>query len=97
MTAPVVCDASAVVALLVDAGPDGRWVAAAVRNATLVAPYLLPFEVAAVILTIAVVAAVMPPSLAEPVSATATGASSVPWIVMVRVWLSKPPAPSLTW
>jgi len=49
MTAPVVCDASAVVALLVDAGPDGRWVAAAVRDATLVAPYLLPFEVANVL------------------------------------------------
>jgi predicted nucleic acid-binding protein len=49
MTAPVVCDASAVVALLVDSGPDGRWVTATVREATLAAPDLLPFEVANVL------------------------------------------------
>ena len=42
------------------------------------------------------VAGVIPPSFADPVSATATGASSVPWIVMVRVVLLVPPWPSLT-
>jgi predicted nucleic acid-binding protein len=40
----VVLDASAAVALLSDAGPAGRWVAATVTGATLVAPGLMPFE-----------------------------------------------------
>ncbi len=44
MTAGLVCDASAVVALLLDAGPDGRWVAEAVSGSQLAAPSLLPFE-----------------------------------------------------
>lgn len=45
MSRTAVCDASAIVALLVDAGPDGRWSAAALEGATLIAPALLPFEV----------------------------------------------------
>jgi predicted nucleic acid-binding protein len=40
----VVCDASAVVALLLDAGPHGQWVAEALSGAQLAAPSLLAFE-----------------------------------------------------
>ncbi len=43
------CDASAVVALLLDAGPDGRWVTGALTGADLVAPGLLPFEAANIV------------------------------------------------
>ena len=39
-------DASAVVALLVDQGTPGRWVAGQVAGHVLMAPELLPFEVA---------------------------------------------------
>ena len=46
MTARVVCDASALVALLVDAGADGRWVTDALAGADLAAPSLLRFEAA---------------------------------------------------
>jgi predicted nucleic acid-binding protein len=42
----VVCDASALVALLVDGGPDGEWAAAALTGTDLLAPHLAPFEVA---------------------------------------------------
>lgn len=49
MTARVVCDASAVVALLLDGGPDGRWVTDALTGADLAAPGLLPFEAANII------------------------------------------------
>lgn len=45
----VVCDASAVVALLLDGGPDGRWATDALTGADLVAPSLLPFEAANII------------------------------------------------
>lgn len=46
MTQKVV-DSSAVVAMLTDAGPDGRWATAELSDATtLVAPALMPFEVA---------------------------------------------------
>ncbi len=45
----VVCDASAVVALLLDSGPDGRWAADALTGAHLAAPHLLAFEVANII------------------------------------------------
>lgn len=41
----VVCDASAVVALLVDGGADGRWAARVLGGADLAAPTMLPFEV----------------------------------------------------
>lgn len=44
MGAIAVCDASAVVALLLDAGPDGRWAAEMLGGAGLVAPTLVMFE-----------------------------------------------------
>ena len=44
----VVIDASALVAALVDDGPDGRW-AESLLTAELAAPYLLPVEVASVL------------------------------------------------
>jgi predicted nucleic acid-binding protein len=43
------CDASVVVTLLVDAGPDGVWAAETLAGATLYAPALLPFECANII------------------------------------------------
>lgn len=45
----VVCDASAVVAVLLDAGPDGRWATDALTGVDLAAPSLLPFEAANII------------------------------------------------
>lgn len=45
----VVCDASAVVALMLDVGPDGRWATNALTGAELAAPSLLPFEAANII------------------------------------------------
>lgn len=41
-----VIDASAVVAILIDAGPDGEWVANTVEGATLHAPDLMLYEAA---------------------------------------------------
>ncbi len=49
MSAPVVCDASAIVALLLDSGADGRWVTTAVSEADLAAPSLVQFEAANII------------------------------------------------
>lgn len=46
MSTPVVCDASAVVALLLDGGPDGAWAATALAPAQLAAPSLIAFETA---------------------------------------------------
>lgn len=46
---PVVCDASVVVALLLDSGPDGEFAAAALSGRRLVAPAHMPFEAANVI------------------------------------------------
>ncbi len=46
MSRPVVCDASAVVALLLDSGPDGRWASSELSDAELLAPSLIMFEVA---------------------------------------------------
>jgi predicted nucleic acid-binding protein len=40
----VVCDASALTALLIDGGPDGQWAAAVVADAELIAPSLVDFE-----------------------------------------------------
>lgn len=40
----IVCDASAVVAALVDSGVDGQWAAGKLTGAELFAPGLLPFE-----------------------------------------------------
>lgn len=45
----VVVDASAVVALLTDAGPAGSWVTATVTGAALSAPELMPYEVSNVL------------------------------------------------
>lgn len=45
----MVCDASAVVAVLLDAGPDGCWATDALTGAELAAPGLLFFEAANII------------------------------------------------
>ena len=45
----VVCDASALVALLLDGGPDGQWVTDALGGADLAAPSLVGFEAANII------------------------------------------------
>lgn len=42
----VVCDASALVALLLDVGPDGEWAARSLAGAELVAPALVDWEAA---------------------------------------------------
>lgn len=44
-----VCDASAVVATLLDAGPDGRWATEALNGVNLVAPSLVNYEVSNII------------------------------------------------
>ena len=49
MSDRVVCDSSALVALLVDAGPSGRWAAATLAGTELVAPHLVLFEAANVL------------------------------------------------
>lgn len=49
MTGAIVCDASALVAVLVDSGPAGRWAAERIRGGLLAAPHLLGFEVANVL------------------------------------------------
>ena len=49
MSARLVCDASALVALLLDEGPDGRWVTQTLRGAELAAPSLVSFESANII------------------------------------------------
>lgn len=49
MRARIVCDSSALVAALVDAGPEGRWAADHLGSADVAAPHLLPFEVANVL------------------------------------------------
>lgn len=49
MNGHVVCDASALVALLLDGGPDGRWATEALTGIDLAAPSLVEFECANVI------------------------------------------------
>ena len=49
MTARVVCDASALVAVLLDGGPDGRWATDRLAGAHLMAPSLLAYETANII------------------------------------------------
>jgi predicted nucleic acid-binding protein len=49
VTSRVVCDASAVVAALLDSGDDGQWAATQLTGGELYAPTLLPFECANVI------------------------------------------------
>lgn len=44
MSRRVVCDASAIVALLLDSGPDGRWATSELSDADLLAPSLIRFE-----------------------------------------------------
>lgn len=46
MNRRVVCDASAIVALLLDAGPEGRWATSELSDADLLAPSLVRFEAA---------------------------------------------------
>ena len=45
----LVCDASALVALLLDSGPDGQWVTGMLTDADIAAPSLLQFESANII------------------------------------------------
>ena len=45
----LVCDASAVVTVLLDSGPDGEWLTRRLGSADLFAPSLLPFECSNVI------------------------------------------------
>lgn len=49
MTARLVADASAIVALLTDSGPDGRWAANMMGDADLYAPSAMPFECASIL------------------------------------------------
>ena len=49
MTRRLVCDASALVTALLDAGEDGVWAAQRLAGAELFAPALLPFECANII------------------------------------------------
>ena len=49
MSGRVVCDASALVALLLDDGPDGQWAAQALAGATLAAPAVVAFETANIV------------------------------------------------
>jgi predicted nucleic acid-binding protein len=49
VSARVVCDASALVAVLLDSGPDGQWVSEVLAGADLVAPSLIGFEAANII------------------------------------------------
>lgn len=49
MSARVVCDASALIAVLLDAGPDGQWASRAVAGHDLTAPTLISFECANII------------------------------------------------
>ena len=46
MSTRVVCDASALTALMIDGGPDGVWAAEAFSGADLAAPSLVAFETA---------------------------------------------------
>ena len=49
MSNPIVCDASALTALLLDSGPDGSWVAETLDKSRLVAPGLAGWETANII------------------------------------------------
>ena len=49
MKARLVCDASALVALLLDAGPDGRWATDALTGADIAAPSLMMFQASNII------------------------------------------------
>ena len=49
MNERIVCDASAVLAVLLDSGRDGQWATARLADADLFAPTLLPYECSNVI------------------------------------------------
>ena len=49
MTGRIVCDASVVVALLLDSGPDGQWAADQLSGPDLFAPSLMPYECANIV------------------------------------------------
>lgn len=49
MNAAVVCDASVVVAMLLDSGRDGQWATAALAGGALAAPNLIGFEAANIV------------------------------------------------
>ncbi|MEO8967876.1 MAG: type II toxin-antitoxin system VapC family toxin [Solirubrobacteraceae bacterium] len=49
MTVRVVCDASTLVAVLLDSGADGQWATATLSAVELAAPALLPWEIGNVI------------------------------------------------
>lgn len=49
MSDRIVCDASALVALLLDSGADGRWVTETIAGVDLAAPQLVEFESANII------------------------------------------------
>lgn len=49
MSTRVVCDASTLVALLLDAGPEGQWATCELAGADLAAPSLVAFETANII------------------------------------------------
>jgi predicted nucleic acid-binding protein len=49
VSAALVCDASAIVAMLIDGGPAGRWATTALNGAELAAPSLINFEAANII------------------------------------------------
>ena len=49
MTDVLVCDASALVALLLDSGDAGSWVADTLSSRVLAAPHLMPYECANII------------------------------------------------
>jgi predicted nucleic acid-binding protein len=65
MSARVVCDASALVALLLDSGPDGRWAAWAMDGVDLAAPSLAAFEVANILRRHELVSAVSADQVAQ--------------------------------
>ena len=65
MTSVVVCDASAVVAMLLDSGPDGQWATEALTGADLAAPSLLPFETADIIRRHELAGAISPDQAAQ--------------------------------
>jgi predicted nucleic acid-binding protein len=60
MTAAIVCDASAIIAALLDSGPDGQWASGRIADAQLFGPTLLPFECANVMRRLQLSGAVSP-------------------------------------
>lgn len=65
MNRRVVCDASALVALLLDGGADGRWATHAFSGADLAAPGLVDFESANIIRRLELAGAVSPDQAAQ--------------------------------